>query len=192
MDLLANFFIRYQPMFLKLIDPVVVTLWRLGLGRLFNLWPTVSGRIMVMKHFDHKNGIQIFTPMNFIERDNIIYCTDQRGQISDWVQNIMANPQVEVWLPDGWYAGQADLVDPSTDRLSLLRSFLVENPIFFRISGIDPQSEDREFESAVENYPLVRIMRQSPRTGVNGPGGLAWMWPFILMFLLGLRPRKRR
>lgn len=192
MDLLANFFIRYQPMFLKLIDPVVVTLWRLGLGRLFNLWPTVSGRIMVMKHFDHKNGIQIFTPMNFIERDNIIYCTDQRGQISDWVQNIMANPQVEVWLPDGWYAGQADLVDPSTDRLSLLRSFLVENPIFSRISGIDPQSEDREFESAVENYPLVRIMRQSPRTGVNGPGGLAWMWPFILMFLLGLRPRKRR
>ena len=192
MDLLANFFIRYQPMFLKLIDPVVVTLWRLGLGRLFNLWPTVSGRIMVMKHFDHKNGIQIFTPMNFIERDNIIYCTDQRGQISDWVQNIMANPQVEVWLPDGWYAGQADLVDPSTDRLSLLRSFLVENPIFFRISGIDPQSEDREFESAVENYPLARIMRQSPRTGVNGPGGLAWMWPFILMFLLGLRPRKRR
>jgi hypothetical protein len=192
MDLLANFFIRYQPMFLKLIDPVVVTLWRLGLGRLFNLWPTVAGRIMVMKHFDYKNGIQIFTPMNFIERDNIIYCTDQRGQISGWVQNIMANPQVEVWLPDGWYAGQADLVDPSTDRLSLLRSFLVENPIFSRISGIDPQSEDIEFESAVENYPLARIMRQSPRTGVNGPGGLAWMWPFILMFLLGLRPRKRR
>lgn len=192
MDLMADLLNRYQPMILKVIDPLVVILWRLGLGRLFNFWPAVTGRIMVIKHFDRKKGIQIYTPINFIEHDNMIYCADQRGGISDCVQNIMANPQVEVWLPDGWYAGQADLVESSPDRLPQLRRFLLENPLFARISGIDLQSEDNEFELAVENYQIIRIMRQSPRTGVNGPGGLAWLWPFILMFLLGLRPRKRR
>jgi hypothetical protein len=122
----------------------------------------------------------------------MIYFAINQGVNSEWVQNIVANPQVEVWLPDGWYAGQADVVELPSDRLSLLRRSFKSNPISARIAGIEPEMEDQNFDLAVEDYALIRVIRQSPRTGVNGPGGLAWLWPFILIFLLGLRPRKRR
>lgn len=192
MNMIADLLNRYHPWVKKILDPVVITLWRLGLGRLFNLWPAVIGRIMVIKHYDLKNGTSIYTAVNFIERDSGIYCVAHREVNSEWIQNIMANPQVEVWLPDGWYAGQADAVEYSEDRLELLRSVFSGNPIPAKIAGIDPELEDAVFEMASENYQLVRVIRQSPRTGVDGPGGLAWMWPFILMLLLRLRPRKRR
>jgi hypothetical protein len=192
MELIAYLINRYRTVIVKTLDPVMVTLWKLGLGRLFNLWPAVFGNHLIVKHSDHKNGTPNYSPIHYLESDSMIYFAINQGVNSEWVQNIVANPQVEVWLPDGWYAGQADVVELPSDRLSLLRRSFKSNPISARIAGIEPELEDKDFDLAVEDYVLIRVVRQSPRTGVNGPGGLAWLWPFILIFLLGLRPRKRR
>ncbi|MBM3137625.1 MAG: hypothetical protein FJZ98_05505 [Chloroflexi bacterium] len=192
MDLIIDLINRYQPMIEKILNPVVVILWRLGLGRLFNILPAVAGRTMIIKHYDLKNGTPIFTPVNFSERENVIICSTHQRSNPELGQNLMANSQVEIWLPDGWYAGQADLVELPSDRLPLLQSLFSDNPLLARITGIDMQAEGEEFESAVNDLSIVRITRQSPRTGVNGPGGLSWLWPFILVFVLGLRPRRRR
>ena len=192
MDLIAYILNRYHLLIMKTLNPVNVTLWKLGLGRLFNLWPAVFGRHMVVKHYDHKNGTPIYTPIHYLESDSMIYFAINQGVNSEWVQNIISNPQVEVWLPDGWYAGQADVIELPDDRLALLRNILSDKMISARMARIEPEMDDQDFELAVEDYVLIRVNRQSPRTGVDGPGGLAWLWPFILMFLLGLRPRKRR
>jgi hypothetical protein len=192
MDLIAYLLNRYHGLIEKTLDPMIVTLWKLGLGRLFNIWPAVFGRHMIIKHFDQKNGTPNYTPIHYHESDGLIFFVIDQGVNSEWVQNIMSNPQVEVWLPDGWYAGQADVIELPDDRLPLLRSIFSDNMISTRLAGIEPEMEDQDFELAVEDYVLVRVNRQSPRTGVNGPGGLAWLWPFILVLLLGLRPRRRR
>jgi hypothetical protein len=39
--------------------------------------------------------------------------------------------------------------------------------------------------------PLLRIKRQSPCTGVEGPGSLAWLWPFMFFVFL-FHPRRKR
>jgi len=192
MDLMAELINRFEPIISKIIDPLIVILWRLGLGRLFNLWPVITGRIMVIKHYDMKNGTPAFTPVNFLEQETVLYFVPRQRADFNISQNIMANPQVEVWLPDGWYTGQADLVATTPERLLLLQKIFSESPIIARISGVTPLIDESEFESTVVDYPVFRVIRQSPRTGVNGPGGLAWLWPFILLFLLGLRPRRRR
>lgn len=192
MELNADLLTRYRPLILKTLNPVIVTLWKLGLGRLFNLWPAVIGRHMIVKHYDHKNGTSNYTPINYLESDSMIYFAISQGENSEWIQNIISNPQVDVWLPDGWYAGQADVIELADDRLTLLRSILSDKMISARMARIELEMDDQNFELAVEDYVLIRVNRQSPRTGVDGPGGLAWLWPFILMFLLGLRPRKRR
>ena len=65
----------------------------------------LSGQIMVLTHTGRKSGLRRRTPVNYALVDGEVYCTAGFGQISDWYRNILANPQVEVWLPDGWWAG---------------------------------------------------------------------------------------
>jgi MYXO-CTERM domain-containing protein len=54
------------------------------------------------------------------------------------------------------------------------------------------QTMDMEaFHEATAAYRVLRISRQSPRTGTDGPASLAWLWPLIFIFLL-LRGRRRK
>ncbi len=192
MDQNTDLFVRYFPVLSNHLNPLVVILWRLGLGRLLNLWPAVTGRIMILKHSGRKTGKAIFTPVNYIEREGLIYCAASLGVHSDWYLNILANPQVEVWLPDGWYAGHASVIELQKENLEMLKTVLSSANIASRMTGIDLDLEEEEFALAAVDYKLISIERQSPRTGVNGPGGLAWLWPFILVFLLGMRPKRKR
>ena len=65
-----------------------------------------------------------------------------------------------------------------------------------RLAGIDPlRMSDEELADASASYPLVHIRRTEARTGLGGPGDLAWVWPWttvILLILLLFRPRSRR
>ena len=187
-----DLFSRYFPLLSPYLNPVIVVLWRLGLGRLFNMLPWLTGRIMILKHNGRKTGNSILTPVNYIEHEGLILCAASLGESSDWYLTIMANPQVEVWLPGGWYAGQGDVIEQPDEQLELLRTVLSARNIAARITGIDLELDDEEFAVAAQEYKLIRITRPSPRTGVNGPGGLAWLWPFILVVMMGLRPKRRR
>ena len=100
---------------------LMVPLWRLGLGQWLNAWPTMSGRIMVLVHTGRKSGRRRFTPVNYAQVDGEVYCTAGFGAGSDWYKNIIANPAVEVWLPDGWWAGVAEDITGAPAALPLLR-----------------------------------------------------------------------
>lgn len=39
----------------KYLNRVMVPLWRLGLGPLINIWPSVGGQIMVIMHIGRKS-----------------------------------------------------------------------------------------------------------------------------------------
>ena len=82
----------------KYFNRFMLLLWRLGLGVLVNVWPQVGGRIMVMTQTGRKTGLRRRTPLNYAEIDGELYCTAGFGAISDWVRNVSANPEVEVWL----------------------------------------------------------------------------------------------
>ena len=45
---------------------------------------------------------------------------------------------------------------------------------------------DEELDAATKEYRLVRIRRVAARTGKDGPGDLAWVWPLSVMVLLPL------
>lgn len=188
MNLNAETLLRDFPRLVKYLDAVIVFLWRLGLGRLVNLWPEMTGRTLILKHTDRKNNHPIHTPLNYYEHDGTIYCWSPPGAQSGWHTNIIANPQVEIWLPDGWYAGICDDINTPEEKREILRAGLLSSRITAWMTGADHEKLD----DLMRDYPLVRITRQSPRTGTDGPGGLAWLWPLIAVFLLGVRPRRRR
>ncbi len=177
----------------KQFNRFMLGLWRLGLGPWVNLWPEVGGRIMVIRHTGRKTGIVRYTPVNYTIADGDIYCTAGFGSISDWYRNILAHPEVEVWLPDGWWAGLAQDVSETSTRIPLLRQVLIASGFAARAAGIDPISmTNKQLEAATADYRLIRIQRTEARTGPGGPGDLAWVWPLATMILLPLILLRRR
>jgi len=181
----------------KYFNYFMLFMWKLGLGPYINAWPEVGGQIMVLNHYGRRTGKRLQTPLNFAEINGEIYCTAGFGQDADWSKNIMANPQVEVWLPNGWWAGIAEEVLDANLRPSIMRSVLIASGMAAPFFGVPiKQMSDEQVEEATANYNLFRIRRTTARTGPGGPGDLAWIWPLTTMISLWLlltrRPRRRR
>ena len=181
----------------KYFNRYMLLLWRLGLGRWLNSWPSVGGRIMVLTTMGRKSGLLRRTPLNYAIVDGKIYCVAGFGSISDWYRNLRTNPTVDIWLPDGWWAGVAEEVTDGEARLGLLRQVLIASGIVAPLAGVNPHTlTDDALATATANYHLIRIHRTEARTGAGGPGELAWVWPFsalgMLLLLVGCTRRRRR
>ena len=176
----------------KYFNRFMLALWRLGLGPWINFWPEGSGQIMVITHIGRKSGLRRRTPVNYVIVDDEVYCTAGFGHISDWYRNILANPKVEVWLPNGWWAGEAQDISNSEDRIQIMRKVIIASGFAGRIAGLDPLMSDEAFAEATNAYKLIHIKRTEARTGSDGPGDLAWIWPLATFILLPLALRRRR
>lgn len=171
----------------------MVLLWRLGLAKYINISPETIGRIMVLVHVGRKTGAVRRTPVNYCIANNDIYCTAGFGAVSDWYRNILKNPQVEIWLPEGWWQGKAEDVSNHPDRGELLRQVLIASGFAAHSVGLEPKTMTlEEIEAATREYKLIRIRRTTACTGPGGPGDLAWVWPAVTFMLLPLALRKRR
>ena len=178
----------------KHLNRFMLLLWRLGLGPWLSLWPDVGGRIMVITHTGRKTGRKRQTPLNYALVDGELYCTAGFGAIADWYRNLKANPNVEVWLPEGWWAGVAEEIapeDPAT-RLTLMRAVLRGSGIVAPLMGVSPSLPDAELAARTADYRLLHIRRTAERTGPEGPGDLAWVWPLATFLLLPLALCKRK
>lgn len=176
----------------RYLNKFMVLLFRLGLGWMINLWPAVSGRILVIRHIGRKSGLPHFNPVNYAVVDGEIYCTAGFGNVSDWYKNLIKQPAAEIWLPDGWYEARAEDVSSHPKRLELLRAVLIGAGFASFIAGIDPYTiSDAELAHKSGEYRLLHLVRGAARTGPEGPGDLAWIWP-VLTFVLLMRGSRRR
>lgn len=156
----------------------MMLMWRLGLGPWLSLWPEVGGRIMVLTTIGRKSGQARRTPLNYALVGGEIYCTAGFGGVSDWYKNVRANPYVEVWLPDGWWAGAAEDITGCARHLELMREVLRGSGFVAPLASVDPAAlSDEQLAAATAKYRLVHIRRAEARTGPGGPGELAWVWP---------------
>lgn len=178
----------------KYLNRYMVLMWRLGLGKWLNSAPTLLGRYMVIVNVGRKTGQKRFAPVNYATVDGQVYCVAGFGAGSHWYQNIMANPQVELWLPDSRYAAHAVDVTDLDDAIAIIRQVLIASAFVAPLVGIDPHTiPDAELAAATAEYRLIRFERGETITGANGPGELAWVWPLLgLVIVLALRGQKRR
>ncbi len=178
---------RLRQGFKKYLNPTMMMMWRLGLGSWFKVCPEISGSVMVLTHFGRKTGKKRYQPLNYAIVDDDIYCVAAFGGISDWYRNIRANPNVEVWLPTGWWAGVAEDDSDSPARTQLLRKVLIGSGFAAYVAGLNPRKmTDDEIDTESKKYRLLRIKRNAARTGPGGPGDLEWVWQLMTIILLGL------
>ncbi len=176
----------------KSFNRFMLLLWRLGLGSWGN-GTEFGGSIMVIKHTGRKTGLTRYTPVNYAVVDGDIFCTAGFGSVCDWYSNLMAIPQVELWLPGGRWIGVADDVSDSKNRGALLRQVIIASGFAGPLFGANPKKLiDADFEKLMDRYRLIRIQRKGAVTGPGGPGDLAWVWPLSTFILLLLWFRRRR
>ncbi len=148
---------RWRRLF-KRLNRFMLLLWRLRLGRLINSWPSVVGRIMVISHTGRVSGHRYRTPVNYSRIKEAVYCVAAFGSRADWYLNLMANPQVEIWLPDGRWTGTAMEVPEGRERLPVIRQVLIDSGFAAYLAGIWPRRiSDEELEAEIAGYRLVRI-----------------------------------
>jgi len=179
----------------KRFNPFMIGFFRLGLGWAINIWPQVGGRIMVINHTGRKSGLRRRTPVNYAPIDGDLYCTAGFGAISDWYRNIMANPEVEVWLPRDRRRGSAEDVSQDPRRIPLLRQVIIASGVVGPMVGVNPHKmSDADFDQATSKYRLMRVRLKERLSGPGGPGDLAWVWlPVALIaavLIFGFRRRR--
>ncbi len=179
------------------INPFMVAMWRLGLGRWVNVWPAGPGRIFVLGHTGRRTGSRRWTPLNYAMVDGELYCTAGFGTASDWYRNVMAQPRVEVWPPGERWVGVVEEVSDHPERIPLLREVLVASGFAARVAGIDlRRMDDKSLVAATSPYRLLRIRRAAgadplPLPAHPRPGDLSWWWA-VVAFAAAVALRARR
>lgn len=181
----------------KYFNHLMLLLWRLGLGGWVNGWPAVGGRILVLTHEGRRSKQWHRTPLNYAEVDGELYCVAGFGRVADWYRNVLANPQVELWLPNGWWRGLAEDITGSVEELPLLRAVLANSGFAAYAAGIHPATISEEaLRQATKSYKLVHILRTEGIPHPHGLADLAWIWPMttflLLLYLLSIGKREAR
>ena len=137
----------------------MVFMWKIGMGKWINFWPAVIGRIMVIKHRGRKSGREYLTPVNYAIVDGEVYCTAGFGSISDWYRNMLANPDIELWLPEGKRKAYAEDISDSPNRLFLMRQVLIASGFAAPLFGINPKKlSDEQLDAFSKEYRLVHFI----------------------------------
>ncbi len=180
-------------------NPFMPPLWRLGLGPSLSLIPAITGRYLVLCHTGRKSGVRRRTPLNYARVGGTIYVTAGFGAVSDWYRNLLASPQVEIWLPDERYAARAaELPNDHPQRLDLLRAVLKGSGFAALLAGVNPYAiDDDALAQTTATYRLIAITPGAVLRGPGGPGDLAWVWWPVAgvaatLAALALRHRRRR
>ena len=141
------------------LNRFMVLMWKIGMGKMINIWPPVIGRIMVIKHRGRKSGREYLTPVNYALVDGEIYCTAGFGSISDWYRNMLANPNIELWLPEGKRKARAEDISDSPNRLLLLRQVIIASRFAAPLFGINPRKlNDEQLDALSKEYRLVHFI----------------------------------
>jgi hypothetical protein len=141
------------------LNPFMVFMLKIGLGWTMNIWPSVSGRIMLIKHRGRKSGREYLTPVNYAIVEGEIYCTAGFGSISDWYRNMLSDPNIELWLPEGWRKAHAEDISDSPNRLFLLRQAIIASGFAGPLFGINQKKlNDEQLDAATKDYRLIHFI----------------------------------
>lgn len=167
--------------FLHRVNPGMVLMWRLGLGRMINIWPSQAGRILVLAHKGRRSGRVYRTPLNYApapDRDDEVYCVAGFGPRTDWYRNLLADPLVELWLPGGRWQAVARDAEADVDRIQRVRDVLRASGFAANVAGVRlDRLDDAQLAEVTADYRLVHLRRSGEDPGTSpAPGDLAWTW----------------
>lgn len=145
----------------------VVPAFRIGLGRIVS--NSVTGRVMVLIVKGRKTGKTRYTPVGYAIINGKIYC--YRGERSQgaWYLNILAEPHMEVMLPEGRIRGHAEEVTNDDEKFAALRQILKNGGLSGFIYGFNPWTvEEDVLRERLRGVSVICINPEGPSTSRLG------------------------
>lgn len=137
-----------------------------------------------------RSGLIRRFPVTYAPFEGGVHCLAGFGKGTHWYRNVLAHPDVELWLPHGRFTGRAEPLDASRN-LDVVRDVLVASAFASNLfEGIDARTiDDDALRALADRFPPVRITIIGRAAG-RGPGDLTWVWSAAAAIALTLRVRK--
>ena len=127
----------------------------------------------MLEHVGRRSGTEYRTPVDFSKVGDDLYCVAAFGETTHWYRNILAAPEIAVWLPDGRWVASAEDASDDPRRLDLMRQVLMDSGFAARLIGLHPrQMSDEDLDQATSTYRLLRIHPLRREVSSDGPGSL--------------------
>ena len=178
----------------KLLNRFMVGMFRLGLGPYIG--NPYSGYIMVLTTTGRRSGLRRRTPVNYAEGDGEVYCLSGFGRRSDWYRNLLADPNVDVWIGSEGWRGRAEVMTDEREWLPIYREIVKRSGFadraFTKIAYSALSDEELIALGAAGRVVRIRLRERLPKE--ESPGDLSWLWAVLggLLFARWLVGRARR
>ena len=155
----------------------MIPVHRAGLGAWLST--PIGGYMLLLRVRGRKSGVTRETPLNYLVAEGSVWVVAGFGPRTEWYRNLLADPQVEVWMPAGRHAGIAEEeLDPAV-RGRILPALMkaTGGPAF--MIGLNPwTASDEAIVAALAWVPLIRVRpADGPiEAGPDDPGGRNWLW----------------
>jgi deazaflavin-dependent oxidoreductase (nitroreductase family) len=174
---------------------VSVPALKAGLGRYIS--NPLTGYLMILRTRGRKSGEMRDAPLGYTIVGECVYCIAGFGRRTHWLQNVLADPRVEVILPGRSFSGLAEEVTDEEERRRVLAPLMRSMGVIAGMVGMGNPWRDSPEEIArkCEGMPLVRVKATGIAAGPDDPGGWFWVVPIAVggwWLLRGLRGRNRR
>jgi deazaflavin-dependent oxidoreductase (nitroreductase family) len=152
---------------------------KMGLGRYMS--NPVTGYLMILQTRGRKSGELREAPLGYTIVGEHVYCIAGFGRRTHWLQNVLADPGVEVILPSRAFSGVAEEVTDTDERSRVLPPLLRSMGVVAGMVGMGNPWRDTPEEIArkCEGMPLVRIRATGIAAGPEDPGGRFWVVPIV-------------
>ncbi len=170
---------------------------KMGLGRYMST--PLTGYLMILRTRGRKSGEMRDAPLGYTVVGDAVYCLAGFGARTHWLQNIVADPRVEVLLPGRSFSGRAEEVTDLDERRRVLPPLIKSLGVVASGFGLgNPYKQTpEELERRCAAFPLVRIRATGIAAGPEDPGGRYWVVPLAVgavaaLWWLRRRPKRKR
>ncbi len=171
---------------------------RMGLGPWVGT--PFGGYILLLRVRGRRSGLWRPVPLSYLVTDGAVWVMAGFGPRTEWYRNLVADPEVEVWLPGRVLRCRAVVtVDPET-RNRILPAVTRAAGAPGALIGCNPwTAPDGRILELLSGIPLIRIepIDGPIAPGPDDPGGYGWIWRQALVasltaWLVGLGWRAGR
>jgi deazaflavin-dependent oxidoreductase (nitroreductase family) len=154
----------------------------------------LTGYLMILRTRGRKSGEMRDAPLGYTIVGDHAYCVAGFGRPTHWFQNVLADPQVEVILPNRAFSGLAEEVTDQAERRRVLPPLLCSMGVIAGMVGMgNPwRASPEEISRKCEGMPLVRVRATGIAVGPEDPGGRYWVVPLAASALLAVWLLRRK
>jgi deazaflavin-dependent oxidoreductase (nitroreductase family) len=150
-----------------------------------------GGYIVLLRVRGRRSGLLRDVPLSYLVADGSAWVFAGFGPQTQWFRNILAEPEVECWLPGRTVRCRAVVVEDPEVRARITPLLVRAAGVPGAMTGANPwHTPDAAITAAVAEVPLLRLVPEGEPlvAGPDDPGGWAWAWrqAVVLALTIGL------